>query len=60
MVSGFPPEGFGQTALMQYSVDALADPSVEGLGHSVVLRRIVRGSAPLGALLFEELGELLA
>ena len=39
---------------------ALKEAAVEGFGDSVVLRGVMSGEAPFGALLFKEFGEVVA
>jgi hypothetical protein len=54
MVDSLCPEVLGKAAVVQDRADALADPSIEGLGYPIVLWGVVCGGPTLGTLLVEE------
>ena len=59
-LNSFAPEGFGKATLVEDGLDVLEEPAVEGLCYAIVLGGVVHCEASLGALLLEEVGELLA
>jgi hypothetical protein len=59
-LDGLCPEGFGQVTAVQDRAHAFDELVVQGLGDPVVLRHIVRGEAPLGALLPKKQVEVTA
>ena len=60
VVDSLGPEVLGKAAVVEDCADALADPSIEGLGNPIMLWGIVGGGPTLGTLLVEELSEVLA